>query len=277
MSLTIRSNLASMNAAVNVARTQRSLSSSFEKISSGLRINRAADDAAGLSIAEGLDSRARSSSQAMRNVNDGISAIQVAEGATNEVAEVLKRMRELAVQAGNSLLQTSDRAYIQDEYTQLSAEITRIADITEFAGTKLLDNTNAVKLQVGVGSTAADQISFNAVNLQAGTLSVNALKGLQASGTSATAKAAITKIDAALAKVNSARSTFGAIQNRLDSAMRNLETYRTNTTAAESRIRDVDFATETANMTKLNIMQQAGVAVLGQANQLPSAAFSLLR
>lgn len=277
MSLTIRSNLASMNAAVNVARTQRSLSSSFEKISSGLRINRAADDAAGLSIAEGLDSRARSSSQAMRNVNDGISAIQVAEGATNEVAEVLKRMRELAVQAGNSLLQTSDRAYIEDEYKQLSAEISRIADITEFAGTKLLDNTTAVKLQVGVGSTAADQISFTGVDLKAGTLSVNALTGLSAKGGSATAKAAITKIDAALAKVNSARSTFGAVQNRLDSAMRNLETYRTNTTAAESRIRDVDFATETANMTKLNIMQQAGVAVLGQANQLPSAAFSLLR
>ena len=277
MSLTIRSNLASMNAAVNVARTQRSLSSSFEKISSGLRINRAADDAAGLSIAEGLDSRARSSSQAMRNVNDGISAIQVAEGATNEVAEVLKRMRELAVQAGNSLLQTSDRAYIEDEYKQLSAEISRIADITEFAGTKLLDNTTAVKLQVGVGSTAADQISFTGVDLKAGTLSVNALTGLSAKGGSATAKAAITKIDAALANVNSARSTFGAVQNRLDSAMRNLETYRTNTTAAESRIRDVDFATETANMTKLNIMQQAGVAVLGQANQLPSAAFSLLR
>lgn len=277
MSLTIRSNLASMNAAVNVARTQRSLSRSFEKISSGLRINRAADDAAGLSIAEGLDARARSSSQAMRNVNDGISAIQVAEGATNEVAEVLKRMRELAVQAGNSLLQSTDRAYIEDEYKQLSAEISRIADITEFAGTKLLDNTTAVKLQVGVGSTAADQISFTGVDLKAATLSVDSLAGLKSTGTSATAKAAITKIDAALAKVNSARSTFGAIQNRLDSAMRNLETYRTNTTAAESRIRDVDFAQETANMTKLNIMQQAGVAVLGQANQLPSAAFSLLR
>lgn len=277
MSLVINSNVTSMNAAVNVARTQRKLATSFEKISSGLRINRAADDAAGLAIAEGLDARGRSAEQAMRNVNDGISAIQVAEGATNEIAEILKRMRELAMQAGNSLLGTADRAFIEDEYDEIRAEITRIANLTEFSGTNLLNASSTIKIQIGVANGVGNTINLQTRDLRASTLAINSLTGLTATATPTDVQAALTKIDAAIASVNSARSVFGSLQNRLGSAMRNLETYRTNTKAAESRIRDVDFAQETANMTKLNIMQQAGVAVLGQANQLPSAAFQLLQ
>lgn len=280
MSLTIRTNVAALTASTNVSRTQRRLESSFAKISSGLRIAKAADDAAGLAVAEGLDARARSAGQAMRNTSDGISAIQIAEGGANEIASQLKRLRELAVQAGNGLLNTTERGYINDEYTQISKEIDRIATSTEFAGTTLLDNTTAVTLQVGVGSSTSDQLSFAGAKLTAGAtgLNIDALAGLtKATSTPTTAKAAITSIDAALQKVNSVRSTFGAVQNRLESVMRNLETYHTNARASESRIRDVDFAQETANMTKLNIMQQAGVAVLSQANQLPTAAFSLIR
>lgn len=277
MSLVINSNVTSMNAAVNVSRTQRKLATSFEKISSGLRINRAADDAAGLAIAEGLDARGRSAEQAMRNVNDGISAIQVAEGATNEIAEILKRMRELAMQAGNSLLGTADRAFIEDEYDEIRAEITRIANLTEFSGTNLLNASSTIKIQIGVANGVGNTINLQTRDLRASTLAINSLTGLTATATPTDVQNALTKIDAAIASVNSARSVFGSLQNRLGSAMRNLETYRTNTKAAESRIRDVDFAQETANMTKLNIMQQAGVAVLGQANQLPSAAFQLLQ
>lgn len=277
MSLVINSNITSMNAAVNVSRTQRKLATSFEKISSGLRINRAADDAAGLAIAEGLDARGRSAEQAMRNVNDGISAIQVAEGATNEIAEILKRMRELAMQAGNSLLGTADRAFIEDEYDEIRAEITRIANLTEFSGTNLLNASSTIKIQIGVANGVGNTINLQTRDLRASTLAINSLTGLTATATPTDVQNALTKIDAAIASVNSARSVFGSLQNRLGSAMRNLETYRTNTKAAESRIRDVDFAQETANMTKLNIMQQAGVAVLGQANQLPSAAFQLLQ
>lgn len=280
MSLTIRTNVAALTASTNVSRTQRRLQSSFAKISSGLRIAKAADDAAGLAVAEGLDARARSAGQAMRNTSDGISAIQIAEGGANEIASQLKRLRELAVQAGNGLLNTTERGYINDEYTEISQEIDRIATSTEFAGTTLLDNTTAVTLQVGVGSTASDQLSFAGAKLTAGAtgLNVDSLPGLtKATSSPTTAKAAITSIDAALQTVNSVRSTFGAVQNRLESVMRNLETYHTNARASESRIRDVDFAQETANMTKLNIMQQAGVAVLSQANQLPTAAFSLIR
>lgn len=280
MSLTIRTNVAALTASTNVSRTQRRLQSSFAKISSGLRIAKAADDAAGLAVAEGLDARARSAGQAMRNTSDGISAIQIAEGGANEIASQLKRLRELAIQAGNGLLNTTERGYINDEYTEISKEIDRIATSTEFAGTTLLDNTTAVTLQVGVGSSTSDQLSFAGAKLTAGAtgLNIDALAGLtKATSTPTTAKAAITSIDAALQKVNSVRSTFGAVQNRLESVMRNLETYHTNARASESRIRDVDFAQETANMTKLNIMQQAGVAVLSQANQLPTAAFSLIR
>lgn len=276
MSLTVRTNIAALSAATNVGRTQRRLESSFQKISSGLRISRAADDAAGLAIAEGLDARARSAGQAKRNANDAISAIQIAEGGSNEIANQLKRLRELAVQAGNGLLSTTERGYIENEYKEINLEIQRIADSTEFSGTKLLDNTTSITVQVGVGSSSADQIGFTGAKLTSATLGISSLAGLKSSGTPTSAKTAITAIDAALTKVNSARSTFGAVQNRLESVMRNLETYHTNARASESRIRDVDFAAETANMTRLNIMQQAGVAVLGQANQLPSAVFQLL-
>ena len=273
MSLRVNTNMTALNAVVNTARTQRSLSKSFERISSGLRINRAADDAAGLGVAEQFDAEKRSGAQALRNTNDGISAIQIAEGASNEISEILKRMRELAVQGSSELLVAPERNYLTDEYNELSAEIDRIVNVTEFNGVSLIDGSDtAITVQVGVGSTANDTIDIDTDDLDATALGVNSLNY----STAANSRAAIATIDTAMGTVNTVRAGFGAVQNRLSSAMNNLETYTTNLAAAESRIRDVDFAAETANMTKLNIMQQAGVAVLGQANQLPQGALRLI-
>jgi len=273
MSLRVNTNLTSLNAVVNTARTNRSLSKSFEKISSGLRINRAADDAAGLAVAEAFDAEKRSGAQALRNTNDGVSAIQIAEGASNEIAEILKRMRELAVQGSSELLVAPERNYLTDEYNELEAEVDRIVNVTEFNGVSLIDGSDtAITVQVGVGSTANDTIDIATDDLDAAALGVDALDY----STAANSRAAIATIDTALGTVNTVRAGFGAVQNRLSSAMNNLETYTTNIAAAESRIRDVDFAAETAEMTKLNIMQQAGVAILGQANQLPQGALRLI-
>lgn len=273
MSLRVNTNMTALNAVVNTARTQRALSGSFEKISSGLRINRAADDAAGLAVAEGFDAEKRSGAQALRNTNDGISAIQIAEGASNEISEILKRMRELAVQGSSELLVAPERNYLTDEYNELEAEIDRIVNVTEFNGVSLIDGSDtAITVQVGVGSTANDTIDIQTDDMDAAALGVGTLDYSSA----ANSRAAIATIDTAMGTVNTIRAGFGAVQNRLTSAMTNLETYTTNIAAAESRIRDVDFAAETANMTKLNIMQQAGVAVLGQANQLPQGALRLI-
>ena len=282
MSLTVRTNVASLHAAANVSQTQRSLSRSFARLSSGLRIERAADDAAGLAIAEGLDAERRSATQARRNANDAISAIQVAEGSANEIADLLKRMREIAVQSGNGLMKdlSTERTYLVDEYDELLKELDRIAKTSEFSGTSLIQGGAAVSVQVGTGATAADQISISTTDLRLATLAASAGTNDFSDSTllaaASDAKLLLTDLDSALRIVNSTRSSLGAAQNRLESAVNTLETYHTNVSAAESRIRDVDFAAETANMTRLNIMQQAGVAVLGQANALPNAVFGLI-
>jgi len=277
MALVVNSNPVSQNALGNLNRTNRSLQSSFSKISSGLRITQAADDAAGLGVAENLKSEQMSLRQAHRNTNDGISVIQTAEGATNEVSDILKRMRELAVQSSSETLHDNERAYIQDEFGELTKEVDRISAVTEFNGIALSDNTNAqLNVQVGIHDSSNDRIAIELGDLRATTLGVdNSSSGIKLD-TVTNARAAITKLDTALDTVNEYRSEYGAVQNRLDNALNNLETYTENVASSESRIRDADFAYETAEMSKFQIMQQAGVAVLGQANGLAQGALRLI-
>ena len=274
MGLMINHNSASSNAQNNLSKTQRSLTKSFNRISSGLRITQAADDAAGMGMSETLDSQTRSLRQAQRNTHDGISVVQTAEGATNEVADMLKRMRELAVQSSSETLATTERSYVQDEYTALATEIERVADVTEFNGVAIGNNNNKINVQVGIENTANDRIG-----IQLGDLNLAAL-GIATSTVSVTsasdAQTALGKLDSALDTVNSYRSDYGSVQNRLESALNNLETYTENLASAASNIRDADFAHETAEMSKYQIMQQAGVAILGQANGLNAGALRLI-
>jgi flagellin len=276
MALTVNTNLASMNTVAKVNRTNGKLQNTLGRISSGLRINSAADDAAGLGVAENLDTQSRSMKQAMRNTNDGISVVQTAEGAANEVANILKRMRELAVQSASETLDNGERAYIQDEFVQLSEEVDRIANVTEFNGLPLSDGTNAtINVQVGINATADDQIAVTLGDLTAATLTVDT--GSMDLSTSATASAALANIDNALDTVNSYRSDFGSVMNRMESSLRNLENTNQNIKAAESQIRDADFAEEASEMAKYNVMQQAGVAALTQAKNINQSAAQLLQ
>ena len=275
MSLFINHNLASEVAQRSLAGTTRSLSSSFEKVSSGLRINKAADDAAGLGVAENLEAESRSAKVAMRNTNDGISVVQTAEGATNEVGNIVKRMRELAVQASSDSLASTERDYINDEYVQLEAEVDRLAEVTEFNGTLLTNGGNtALNIQVGVNNTTNDRIQITLGDLSGDTLGVDsATIGMSSVASS---RAAITALDSALDTINGYRSDYGATQNRLGSALSSMEVYRENLVSAEAQIRDVDFASETANMAKNQIMQQAGLSVLAQAKVQGQGVLSLL-
>ena len=293
MSLVVNSNTTAMNALGHLNRTQRGLSSSFAKISSGLRITNASDDAAGLAVAENLDAQSLSAGQAKRNINDGLSVIGIYEGAADEISDILKRIRELAIQASSETLSDTERAYIDTdsgggddsgEVPALLDELQRIADTTEFNGIHLLNagDSNGVfqmNVQVGLHDSSDDRITIDMLDLQEETLSdmVDDL-GLEEPflATAASAQAAITSLDAMLDHVNGARSKVGAVQNRLESALNNMETYDQNLQASESRIRDADFAYETAEMAKYQVMQQAGVAILGQANGLAQGALRLI-
>jgi flagellin len=275
MALTVSTNTASLNAINNLNQTQRSLSGSYSRISSGLRITRAADDAAGLGVAENIAAQAASGRVAMRNTNDGISVIQTAEGAMDSVGDILARMRELAVQSSSETLSDDDRAYIQDEFEQLTAEIDRIANATEFNGTALCDGTTAsLDVQVGIMNTADDRITITLSDLTASNLGVDT--GAVDLSSASAAQSAIDAFDTAIGSVNSFRSDLGAVQNRLDSALSNMETYVENLSSAESQIRDADFAFETAELAKNQILQQAGVSVLAQAKTMNQGALSLL-
>jgi flagellin len=275
MALVVNTNMASMDAINKLNGTQHSLTSTFERISSGLRINKAADDAAGLGVSEQFDAEYRGLRQASRNGNDGISLIQTAEGAANEVANIIKRMRELAVQSSSDTLGTDERSYIQTEYTQLSAEVERIAYVTKFNGVMLSTSSlTTVQVQVGNEHSTNDRINVTLGDLRANGLGVSTNQvNLQ---TTTAALAALSTLDVALTSVNSYRSTFGAVQNRLESAMRNLNTFTQNIASARSRIVDADFAYETAQMAKFQILQQSGVATLGQANAVNQAALRLI-
>jgi flagellin len=273
MSFTVNTNASSLNAQRNLSGTQRSLSANLARLSSGYRINQAADDAAGLGISEKLKAQIRGLSQASRNANDGVSMIQVAEGAMNEQAGILTRLRELAVQSANGTLGADERSFISTEATQITGELDRISAVTEFNGVKMLGaDAGTVTMQVGIHGTTDDQLDITFGATDSGTLGVDSLDFSSA----ASAQGALTTIDTAINTLSTSRATIGAAQNRLLVTMNNLAVAHENLSAANSRIRDVDVAQETSEMTKNQILTQAGVAVLSQANQLPSSALSLL-
>jgi flagellin len=275
MALTVNTNISSMAALGHLNKTNGNLESTFSRISSGLRINKAGDDAAGLAVAENLAAEQQSLRQAARNTNDGISVIQTAEGATNEVADILKRMRELAVQSSSETLANSERAYIQNEYGQLADEVDRIASITNFNGVELSNGDKAsLSVQVGIFNTSEDRISISLGDLRSTSLGVDSANMSMANA--ASAQAALTTLDASIDSINKIRSDFGSVQNRLESSLNNLHSYTENLAGAESRIRDADFAYETAQMSKYQTMQQAGIAILGQANGLTQGALRLI-
>ncbi len=279
MPLTMVTNLASINGQRHLQNTERMLRGNFGRLSSGLRINHAGDDAAGLGISEKLKSQIRSLNQAERNAMDGISLIQTAEGAMNEVSGILTRLRELAVQSANGTLGTTERSFVQNEFTALVAEVDRIAEVTEFNGFSLLDGSNTtITFQVGLRNSTNDRVSVALTDVHAsqiGTSGGTTLSALRVT-TIAASQSALAVIDDAITDISAARSTFGATQNRLQVTVTNIATASENLSAANSRIRDADVAHETAQMTRNNILMQAGVSVLAQANQLPAMALSLL-
>ena len=275
MSLTVRTNITSLMAAGALGRTNSSLGNTVGRISSGLRITQAADDAAGLGVATNLGSVARSTAQAMRNANDGISIIQTAEGASDEVVDILQRMRELAVQSSSETLANDERSFISDEFSQLRSEIARIASVTEFNGLALADGSDSqVEVQVGVENDSSSRIAIQLGDLRTGTTGLN-LASVDLGGVTS-AQSAIDTIDTALDTVNGFRSDLGSVQNRLDSALASAGVYQENLTGATSTIQDADYAVETSEMTKYQIMQQAGVAALAQAKNINQAVVSLL-
>ncbi len=276
MGFSLQSNIASLNAQRTMMRTERGLSTSMQRMSSGLRINSAADDAAGLAISEKLRSEVRSLAQAQRNANDGVSLLQTAEGALAESNDMLVRMRELAVQSANGTLGSSERAALHEEFDALRSEMDRIANVTEFNGTKLLDGSvsGGVTFQVGVDNVAAnDRITVSIGESDAAGIGVTSTMTLS---TISGAQAALGLIDTAINNVASRRGELGAAQNRLISTVNNLSTSHENLSAANSRIRDADIAAESANFARSQILMQAGVSVLSQANQIPSLALSLI-
>jgi flagellin len=275
MGIFIQTNTASMEAQKNLSYNQSQLQVSFNRLSSGFRINSAKDDAAGLAISESLKSQIRSFTVAERNAGDGISMAQTAEGALGEVHSILGRMRELAVQASNGSLTSTDRGFLQTEFGSLQSEITRIQGSAKFNGRQLVSSTaETITLQVGLDNTASDQIS---VTLGGVSLATIASASTLVSGTSASgALASLSTIDTAISAVSTARSSFGATMNRLEVAQNSIGTMRLNLSAANSRIRDVDVATETATLSRNQVLSQAGVSVLAQANQLPNLALNLL-
>jgi len=277
MALTVSTNIPAMYAISRLNNTQGSLSRTLGRIAAGTRIVSAADDAAGLGVAENLSAQSRSLKMAQRNTNDGISVVQTADGAASEIANILKRMRELAVQSSSETLENQERTYVNDEFAALGAEIDRIAEVTEFNGVSLANATaGTLDVQVGTDGTANSQITITLANLRSDdtnmavdTASIDLL-------TAANAQGAIADIDNTLDNVNSVRSGFGAAQIRLESAYRQLDNYHLNLSEAESRVRDTDYAMESAEMSKLQIMQQAGVAVLAQAKNMNASAAQLL-
>ncbi len=280
MSLSIFSNIPSLNAQRNLSRTQTALSGNLGRLSSGLRINSAGDDAAGLGISEKLRAQIRSLAQAERNSNDGISLLQTAEGAMNEISGMLTRMRELAIQSANATVGASERTFINQEFVALRDEVTRIASVTNFNGTALVDGSaTALRFQVGTGGSSNDAIIVALADMRATALGSGAGQQITDRNLASTAAAvtALATIDAAITDVSTARATVGSLENRLQVTIANLASSRENLSAANSRIRDVDVAEETAAMTRNNILMQAGVSVLAQANQLPALALQLLR
>ncbi len=275
MALTVNTNVSAMRAAAALTRTQGSLSHTLERVSTGLRVTKAADDAAGSAVAMNLSTQARSGRQAIRNANDGISVIQTAESATKEVLNILDRMRELAVQSASETLDNGERDYIDDEFEALSAEVQRIAKATEFNDLNLADGTkSSLTVQVGVSSGTESEVAITLGDLTSSSLGVTTTAIDLTLATAA--QSAIDTIDTAIDSVNSIRADYGSVQNRLDSSIGNMTTYVESLSAASSQILDADYAHETSEMTRLQVMQQAGVAALAQAKGLNQSVVSLL-
>jgi flagellin len=283
MALTVNTNVTSLNVQKNLNRASDALSTSMQRLSSGLKINSAKDDAAGLQISTRMQSQIRGGNQAIQNANDGISVAQTAEGALQATTDILQRMRELAVKARTGTNGTADQKATNKEFADMSDEITRIAASTNLNGKNLLDGSaGTVTLQVGANTGTANHIDlvlsskFDAVNLSVDK-GVLALTGTDAATAGSNIDNAITAIDAAIAAIGDTRASLGASQNRLTSTISNLQNIVENTTAAQGRVQDTDFAAETANLTKQQTLQQASTSVLAQANQLPSAVLKLLQ
>jgi flagellin len=285
MAINIRTNLPALSAQRNLEASSSKLSTSYQRLSSGLRINRASDDAAGLAVAENLRAGSSTATVAIRNANDGISVITIADQAVNQISSVLNRMAELAQQSSNGVIDNVQRSALQNEFAALTSEIERIAVTTKFNGLTLLDGQRALTFQIGFDGSSTSQLTYAAVDVRLAGM------GLAATGTSnstfsiigstevdsqGAARSALDAIQVALTSVNQNRGNLGALENRLGVTINNLQVARENFKAAESRIRDVDVATEAAELTRLNILQQAGAAVLAQANQAPQLALQLL-
>ncbi|HEV7641632.1 MAG TPA: flagellin [Gaiellaceae bacterium] len=272
MSLRIQTNVEAFNAHRNLVNTSTAIAKSMEKLSSGYRINRAADDAAGLAISEKMKAQIGGLGQAQRNSQDAVSLVQTAEGAMSEVHSMLQRVRDLAVQYNNGTLSTADKAAITVEVQALGSEIQRIASQTKFNDIALLSGGSSITFQVG--SEGTDTLSVSLITLAGTGAGASVDTGIFTFGTGTVTLASI---DDAITNVATARATFGSVQNRLEHTLNNLATYEENLTASESRIKDVDMASEMVNFTKLQILQQAGTSMLAQANSAPQSVLSLLR
>lgn len=287
----INHNISSMTTQASLFKTNRDLSKNLEKLSTGLRINRASDDAAGLGVSENLRTQIKGTNQAKRNALDGIAAINIAEGAANEISEILQRMRELAVQSSNDTLTSTERAYTNQEFGHLINEIDRIATVTNYNGQELISSNGGSRFgQKGLSSAATtgsalwidanNSYGFDSITITIDTLSTEAVTGLGIGtsilSTQTAARAAISALDTAINNVNTMRSNMGAYINRLEHAINNLDVNNTNQQSAESLIRDVDFASETAVFTKNQILTQSATAMLSQANTLPQSVLQLI-
>jgi flagellin len=272
MGIRINTNVSSINSQRHLYYSTVAFGKSMEKLSSGLRINRAGDDAAGLAISENLKADIRALNQASRNAADGVSLVQTAEGALDEVSSILLRMKELAEQAMNGTLTDTDRGYLDSEYTALTEEIDRIAAGTQFNGVNLLDGNLDVDIQVGISTGSTDQVGVT-LSTNMSTATIGLASGV---GTAANATSAMDEVDDAITEVVTARGDFGAVQNRLETTIRNINMTSENLSSANSRIRDVDVASETATMTSFQILQQAGVSMLATANMTTALAMAIL-
>lgn len=288
MALYINTNISSIQGRANVDRNQSALQGTLQKLSSGLRINSSKDDASGMSVVETLNSRIRGTEMGIRNANDGISVAQTAEGAMGQIVGNLQRIREITVQSGNASIQPGERSKLQMELDQLTQEISRIVRTSEFNGQLLLSGGNNLTFQVGASADVSNQISFSGASLSGalsgilgsniditatGTFNLSAINSNVSGGVTA----ALSQLDLAIGSVVSERARFGAIQNRFDAVISNMKNYSENLQAARSRIQDTDFAAETANLTRNQILQQASTAMLAQANQISQGALSLLK
>lgn len=280
MPQTINSNMISVNSQRNLNKTQGAMATTIQRLSSGLRINSAKDDAAGMAVAEGMTSKIRGLEVASRNANDGISLAQTAEAALGQVTNNLQRIRELAVQSANGTLGDTERGYLQKEADELTSEITRIIDTTEFNGKNLFKTSGSVNIQVGANSGEQIKLTnsvlsgMNAYGSAAKTVDISSASA--AAKVLATASAAASGMDADIGKVISARSTMGAVQNRFESVIENISSYKEGLQAARSRIVDTDYAQATAELAKTQVLQQAGIAMVAQANQIPQSVLRLL-